>query len=219
MVANYTQGSKELAEDLTLPYAWVSLHINAQLEQDILQNTRLSHERNRVVCELQSVLESLQELDAKNWASLCNISGMTIYGAVALSWCQDAKLPQVWEGWHASRFPLKPLPEYERPARFLNPALLPQSNKLSEIVAHVNAQKLETPELYDLAVCATIVALKDPLDFDFAPDAYAKIRPQIAAFLKSRMLEKANRSAQEEALITDWSAKIKGSEFDIWEGA
>ena len=37
-----------------------------------------------------------------------------------------------------------------------------------------------------------------------------------AAFLKSRMLLKADRTKEENALIVSWSEKIRDTEFDIW---
>ncbi|WP_066707575.1 hypothetical protein [Celeribacter ethanolicus] len=143
---------------------------------------------------------------------------MTVYGAIALSWCKDAELSQVWEGWHASGFPLKPSPEFERPARFINPALMPVSDSLHDIL-NAEARKHEDPEIHTLAICARIAAMQGPLKFDIPLDSLKTAPPQIAAFLKSRTLEKPDRTAEENALIATWSATIKGTEFDIWEDA
>ena len=143
--------------------------------------------------------------------------GWTSYGAVALSWCEGARLEDVWSGWLTSGFPLKPLPEYERPARFLNPALVPQMVRLCEIVTWVNAQRYPDAPTYDLAIAAMIAGLKAPLVFDMAPEMMGAARPQVAAFLKSRMLQQASQSAEETRLIETWGATVKGSPYDIWE--
>ena len=156
--------------------------------------------------------DALKQVDAQRWNKLCDASGWTAYGAVALSWCQGATLPQVFDGWRASGFPLKPLPEYERPARFINPALLPRTRKLSELATAAE------PDI--LALCAMIAHSPEPLEFDVShPSLRGSPNPQIVAFLKSRMLQKPSRTQEEEDLIAAWSETVKGSEFDVWEGA
>lgn len=135
-----------------------------------------------------------------------------MFTAVALSWCEGATLPQVFDGWRASGFPLKPLPEYERPARFINPALLPQTRKLSELATAAE------PDI--LALCAMIAHSPEPLEFDVPhPSLRGSPNPQVVAFLKSRMLQKPSRTQEEDDLIAAWSETVKGSEFDVWKGA
>lgn len=143
--------------------------------------------------------------------------GWTSYGAVALSWCAGVQLRDVWSGWLASGFPLKPLPEFERPARFLNPALLPQTASLREIVAWANGQGYTEVAMYDLAISAVIAGLKVPLIFDMPAGQMAQASPQIAAFLRSRLLQKPGYGAEELALLDAWGARIKGSAYDISE--
>ncbi|WP_226554417.1 hypothetical protein [Celeribacter naphthalenivorans] len=168
--------------------------------------------------EDRTFLKELQSYNSKKWLSLCDALGPTVYGAIALSWCKDAELSQVWEGWHASGFPLKPSPEFERPARFINPTLMPVSDSLHDIL-NAEARKHEDSEIHTLAICARIAAVQGPLKFDIPLDSLKTAPPQIAAFLKSRMLEKPDRTAEENALIATWSATVKGTEFDIWESA
>ena len=136
---------------------------------------------------------------------------MTVYGAVALSWCKDADIKDVWEGWETSGFPLKPLPEFERPARFLNPALMPKTRSLKGIVGAVGNSSL--------AICAAIASSPEPLEFDLDLTVMHSAKPQLAAFLKSRMLQKQARTAEEESLLNAWSETVKGTEYDVWEGA
>ena len=191
-----------------------------------LELTRLAEKHHQATASSSNVynaltaefLSELTQVEASIWSSLCSAAGPTVYGAIALSWCKDAELSQVWEGWHASGFPLKPSPEFERPARFINPALMPVSDSLNDIL-NAEARKHEDPEIHTLAICARIAAVQGPLKFDIPLDSLKTAPPQIAAFLKSRMLEKPDRTAEESALIATWSATIKGTEFDIWESA
>ena len=159
---------------------------------------------------------NLSKLSAANWSSLCSAAGWTVYGAVALSWCKDAKLEDVWAGWLTSGFPLKPLPEHERPARFLNPALLPEVKTAEGINQWVLDQGYADAETYRLATCAVIAALNEPLEFHLPPEKYANAAPQVAAFLKSRLLRKADRSPEDDAIIETLSRTIRGTQWDIW---
>lgn len=164
-------------------------------------------------------LGDLRKVSAEDWSNICGGLGHSVYGAVALSWCQGATLAQVWSGWLASGFPLKPLPEYERPARFLNPALLPQTETLNQITGWVNEQRYPDAATYDLALSALIAGSQTPVELDMVPEAMRQARPQIAAFLKSHMLQKPARTPEEDALIAAWSERVKGTEFDTPEAA
>ena len=199
MTIDYVQGSLIPKDDLTLPYIWVSLHLNAQMEQETLANPRLSRETVRMENEISYLLEALKKVAMQKWWGLCDASGWTVYGAIALSWCQDAEISQVWDGWEASGFLLKPLPENERPAHFINPALLPQTSSLSEIVNFCPDKSLP--------ICATIAALKSPLEFDLPAENLKAATPQLASFLKSRMQQKTGRTAEEDKMIQVWSER------------
>ena len=207
MMPEYLQGSLVPEDDLTLPYIWVSLHLNAQMEQETLSNPRLSQETARMANEISYLLEALQEVPMQKWWNLCSASGMTVYGTVALSWCKDARIEQVWDGWEASGFPLKPLPEFERPARFINPDLLPKTSSLAQIIA-VSPDKT-------LPICAMIAALKEPLVFDLPADYLKNANPQIASFLKSRMEQKTDRTPEQDDLISIWTQTTKDTEWEI----
>ncbi|MFT6604983.1 MAG: hypothetical protein ACJA2X_000159 [Halocynthiibacter sp.] len=208
MTADYLQGSFIPKDDLTLPYAWASLHMNAQMELSTKNNPKLSNETARMSGQITYILEALKDVPMQTWANICAASGMTVYGAVAVSWCKDAEIGQVWEGWRASGFPLKPLPEFERPARFINAGLLPETNSLAAIIAAADSKTLP--------ICAMIAAMGGPLDFDISEDMLRNAPPQVASFLKSRMLQKSDRTEAENQLVETWSITIAGTEYDIW---
>lgn len=209
MTEQYEQGAVCLNNGMTLPYVWVSLHLNARLEMQLLSEPRMSRERDRFAQEIVTLLKGFEAVEAEHWIRFCTAAGQTTYGAVAQSWCKGATLAQVLDGWRASGFPLKPLPEYERPARFINPALLPDSRKLSGLI--------EAARPDSLALCAMIAHSDTPLDFDLPLDWLKSITdPQLAAFLKSRMLRIKDRSSEQDGLIAHWHAITRGSDFDIW---
>lgn len=205
--SNVYQGAGTYKDNLV--QKWVSFHEDAK-EYNQIQGLKSGYFRDEVDKKSYKKLFDFSKIKCKQWHSLCTAAGWTVYGAVALSWCEGAVLKDVWKGWEASGFPLIPKPEFERPARFINPALLPQTNKISEIKDASGSNIL--------AFCAMIVALGDtPPDFDLSSENLKTAPVPIAAFLKSRMLRKEERTEQEDALIRFWGDKIKGSKFDVWE--
>ena len=200
------------AQSYRLPELWSNLHLSI-VSWECGDPKRFNGENEAAATDrVFNLLKCLVDTPSENWLLICRGAGMTVFGAVALSWCEGATLPQVFDGWRASGFPLKPLPEYERPARFINPALLPQTRKLSEFATAAE------PDI--LALCAMIAHSPEPLEFDVShPSLRGSPNPQVVAFLKSRMLQKPSRTQEEEDLIAAWSETVKGSEFDVWEGA
>jgi len=155
----------------------------------------------------QGICRDLQKVNASNWLSIGKGAGITVYGTVALSWCKDAQIVQVWEGWMASKFPLLPLPKYERPARFINPALLPATDSLAEIIAFC-------PDV-SLPICTLLAALKEPLVFDLPSDQLKNANPQIASFLKSRMEQLVERTPEHDDLIQTLEQTVKGTKWEV----
>ena len=195
----------------TLADVWIMLHHDAYILANNSGTGAARGNTESVDLYDQRVLKMLVDVSLQEWEKLCTAAGWTAYGAVALSWCEGATLPQVFDSWRASGFPLKPLPEYERPARFINPALLPRTRKLSELAAAAE------PDI--LGLCAMIAHSPEPLEFDVPhPSLRGSPNPQIVAFLKSRMLQKPSRTQEEDDLIAAWSETVKGSEFDVWKG-
>ncbi len=189
--------------DMSLPYIWASLHLNGDLTKEFENNEQLTIEFERTLSQIVFLLESVKELDNKVWHTLCTGAGMTVYGAVALSWCKDAQLEQVWEGWEASGFPLLPKPEYERPARFINKELLPKSNSLKDIT--------QSADNKSLPIAAMIVALEDePLKFDLPESQIKGASPQVAAFLKKKAEAQGDVAPE---LIAHWSTTIEGTDY------
>lgn len=173
-------------------------------------------EEQRITSNIQSLLSGMKKVPSAEWARFCSALDWTVYGAVALSWCEGAELDQVWGVWLASGLLLKPIPELERPARFLNPALVPQVETLSAIVNAYSGQFTDDPDLYALAISASIAAQKNSLKFDMTQESLANAPPQVAAFLKSRILQKSTQTPEDNDLIEAWDRLLLGTEWDIW---
>jgi len=204
---NVFLGSHKDQSSKLLAKTWISLHENAKAWISTPLGEIQKKDRKLFDVADTNALSALQSINVNIWQSLCIGTGMTVYGAVALSWCEDAELSQVWEGWEASGFPLKPLPEFERPARFINPALLPTTNSLKEIIT--------IAENKSLPICAMMVAKRDSLEIDLPESMLKSATPQIASFLKAHMERKADRSADENALIEVWNKTVTGTEWEV----
>lgn len=79
-------------------------------------------------------LADLSKVDAEQWRRLCWGLGPNVYGCVGLSWCDGAQAADVWMDWKQSGYILEPGALAERPARFVNPRILPERHSLSDIV-------------------------------------------------------------------------------------
>lgn len=202
------QGAVDLGDGLTPIDIWQGLHANARSWADVPYGASQQQDRMLIDGTDLGVLKALASYPAEKWSALCEAVGWTVYGAVGISWCKGANLSQVWAGWEASGVKLKPMPDQERPARFINSALLPQSRKVSDLI--------EASSPSELAFCAMVASSSEPLDFGKSAGGYQAAPAQIAAFLKSRMLQKANRTPKEDALLQVWSQKVNGTEFDAW---
>ncbi len=210
-------GVKKVGKDMNMVSIWSGLHNRAKTPYVSEKIYADSPESDLVNGTDLFALQQLEGVAARDWWNFCSAVGWTAYGAVALSWCRDALPNQVWTGWVASGFPLKPLMEYERPARMINPALRPQTRNLREIAHWVVSQNPADANEYQFAVCACLVALKEPPVFDLEPAEYVEAPAQIAAFLKSRLLRKPDRTATEEAAIDVCSRTVKGTVWDVWQ--
>jgi hypothetical protein len=175
---DYSKGSLKPKDDLTLPYIWVSLHLNAQMEQETLANPRLSRETARMSGEIEYLLDALREVEFQKWWDVCEASGWTVYGAVGLSWCKGASAHDFWRAWTAAEYPLVPGASTERPCHFINPEILPQTTKLTQLIA--DCGNVCEP------ICVCIAAMKDTLVIDVNDAQVAQAEPTLRAFLNSR---------------------------------
>lgn len=200
-------GAFTLYDGLTLADLWQGLHGGARAWSSVERNSH--HTQNRLLIDGADVnlLQSLSACPAARWSAFCEAAGWTIYGAIALSWCADAELADVWSGWEASGFPLRPEPAHERPARLLNSALLPDTLSLRDLTEAAGNQTLP--------LCAMIAAKQVPLIYDLPDSMIARAGPQLAAFLKANMARMSDPTPQQRSLMEIWSQTVKDTEYDV----
>lgn len=204
---DYYLGAEKTPSDQLLISIWRKIHDEANIWGQFNRLPSRYNSRGDIDVKTLKSLTELNGLSREKWMNLSSGIGMTVYGAIALSWCKGAELSQVWEGWEASGFPLKSLPEFERPARFINPTLLPKTNSLLELTT--------IAENKPLPICAMIVAKGDALEADLSPEMATKANPQIASFLKTHMERKSDRTAEQDQMIEVWTQKVSGTEWEV----
>ncbi|MCF6445017.1 hypothetical protein [Nereida sp. MMG025] len=187
------------ANGATLPEIWVKLHRLARGWSDLWQSDDLEYERSNLDRTSLSLLQDMKDIEAESWINLCAAAGWTAYGAIAVSWCKNGTLEQVWASWGASGFPIKRTEGFERPAHLINSSLLPKTNSLSKIM--VMCQHRTLP------LCITQSARKGaPLTFDIPVQTLSKMPAQAAAFLLPLLETQNGLDADERHLADFWSA-------------
>jgi hypothetical protein len=145
-------------------------------------------------------LNDLEKIDAQAWRTLCHGIGLTVYGAVAMSWCKGAQLADVWDDWTASGYAFAPGLYSDRPAHFVNPGLLPRETSLQRMAQISGASQLQ--------LCAMIVASDGPIAFDLPLDSLKAAPPNIAAFLQDRLERQGPKSDDEQKLLSHWASSL-----------
>ncbi|WP_213549456.1 hypothetical protein [Vannielia litorea] len=162
MTGLYEDGSLRVGRDLTLPYIWTSLHINAEMEQETRSDPRYQRETARFEREIQGLLSALAEVDTRRWYTLCEAAGWTVYGAVGLSWCKGADARAFWHAWELSGYQPEPEEASARPCTFINSDFLSNATRLSQL--------LEEQDGFDLAICVNLASRNSPIVNDLSPD-------------------------------------------------
>lgn len=187
---DFSEGARLVGNGLSLPYIWTSLHLNAQMEQDILTSERLTRETARVEREIRSLLTFLGEVSTSRWWSMSEAAGWTIYSVIGLSWCKDANADDFWAAWDAVPYDLVPEASIERPMAFVNRKIMPQTRVLTEMVKACGGNGRR--------VSFAIAALQEPLVIDLTDEQIEFAEPEVLrAFIRSR-LGTALRSLPEE---------------------
>ncbi len=191
------KNATEIADEIYAPTIWVALHDNAALWERVGMAGDTLSQRANIDENDRALLKLLQNFPAESWQSLCAACGMTVYGAVALSWCQGAELDQVFAAWEASGAEMEAVPEWERPARLLNPALLPETESLRELALRADNDATR------LAIL--LAARREPLVFDLSERQLLSANAKLQGFLRQNLARKPERNAAEEALLTAWN--------------
>lgn len=180
MAEQFEEGAFTFENGMTLPYLWSALHLNAQMEQKLLNKPRFEREGERFSRELEALLSLLKGVEAEQWMTLCHAAGLTVFGVVGLSWCKNATAEMLWAAWDNTPYDLLPEPASERPLQLINRGLMPETSMLTEIVSACNNNGRRA--------CLAISALKGtPLAINIAVDIIERIHsPLLKAFVEKR---------------------------------
>lgn len=172
---NPYEGVIPLNDDLTLPYIWSAIHLSAKMASQFSDDKNYGGEVARMKESDLFLLEALREVPSETWARLCNASGWTLYGAIALSWCEDASLQLVGQCIEASGVPITPGAAFDRASSLLNPDLRPDTGSLTKI--------MEITGNDATAFCVGIAVAKHPLIQDLSEQLRGQAPPEVQTFL------------------------------------
>ncbi|CUH78198.1 hypothetical protein TRM7557_01765 [Tritonibacter multivorans] len=128
-------GAQLIGHETSLPKVWQRLHDNAFQWSHMLQTQAKQKNLDALDAIDLGLLSLLSDCPAKAWLTLCQGAGGTVMGAVALSWCQGAKLSEVRALWATSGVNITPVESFLRPARLLNPDMVQDQTSLKAILA------------------------------------------------------------------------------------
>lgn len=193
------QGPVTVGDGLTLADVWTSLHASAEAWQRAAEDADL---QARIDESDLSIMQTLCEVPAVRWHGLCDALGWTPYGSAALSWCAGADIDAVRDTWEATGTVLTPDPVVRRPARFLNPALIPASRKLSDLVRAGAGSNLQ--------ICLFIAARAEPVEIDLPRETLHGAAPQLTDFLRVGLQHRATPAPEDADLVSLFSAIAEG---------
>lgn len=196
-------GAHLLDGDVPLPKIWQRLHDNAT--QWVIMSGVAGQTKNLAALDEidRGLLKRLTEADAANWQQLCVGAGATQMGAVSLSWCGGASLTDVWSLWSASGVALGPTPQFRRPAQLLNPDLIGENTRLSDIL---NVSKSDT-----FAACIRCARAGSDLLFDVPDEQVQLVPPDVARFLVDAVECDLMVSEQADFFFEYWSQSFNVS--------
>ncbi len=192
-------GANEIAEGMFAPTIWTSLHTNAELWLRAGFSADTITQRASIQENDGAILRVLSTFPAAKWSAMCEAVGWTVYGAVGLSWCEGVTFSEVVAAWKETGLKINPTPEMRRPARMVNPAILPESDSLRETVIAVESDML--------SVAIVMAARREPVALDIPNNALASAHPMIANFLLSDY--GTLLSQEQEPLKIEWQKKVE----------
>jgi len=190
-----------VGDNLTLADVWTSLHASAEVWRNVPHDAA---QQERIDDSDLSMLRNLSRVPAALWQKLCEALGWTVYGSVGLSRCEGAEIGMVCAAWEASATVLTPDPVACRPAWLLNPALVPESRKLSDLMM--------AGEDSNLQICLFIAARSEPIEINLPEDTLQGAAPQLADFLRADLRRRNQPDAEDAALVSMFSGIIDTGE-------
>lgn len=173
---NELTGAIRAGAGLTLPEIWQTLHANAREWQSVPRNANFFDIREMLDDSDRQTLLMLQEIEAVQWEQVCNGSGWTAIGAIALSWCAGAQdLSRISDRWQLSGVPFSRDPLVRRTSGAIHPGCKPSVSLLSELVARLEGNVAR------ISLC--LAAWPDSFKNDLSPEVLETAPPQITGLL------------------------------------
>lgn len=189
------KGARTIEGPMTVVDIWQLLHTDAKEWRQVPRNSNFFKIREMLDDADRDALQKLHAFEADHWEHLCFGAGWTIIGAVALSWCNDATLERVVDAWRNVDTKIKPDAPTLRAAGMLCPRLLPESKRLSEIIATVER---------DAFTIALIIAAHDGNVETDLDDTTLSQAPDTLIPMLSYALQKSENDTKYAALLSEW---------------
>ena len=188
------KGVVTYGEGLTLVDIWTGLHSDAQMWQRSAFAADTLRQRAAVNENTTALLTSLNACEAVRWRALLDAQGVTQLGAIALSWCDGAALPDV--ATLVLQDITSPSDIDRRAASYLNPALVPETRSLSAMADAANN---------DAGVLVLMCLARDtPIDFDVSYQWLDGMPPAVGAVFLERYAPEV--SAVDAKIVANWQA-------------
>ncbi len=122
-----------MSRELSIIDIWQSIHANARFWPYHHDDKEFQDEQKAADGCVLSLLQTLDTIAPRRWIKLGEAAGWTPYGAVALSWCENVNMDDMFTAWGKALEGREPGDTELQPARLLNPNILPRP-KLSAII-------------------------------------------------------------------------------------
>lgn len=194
------RGARMVGEKASLPKLWTRLHDNA-VQWTIMCKQRAKKRNldalNNIDLELMQMLSNCTD---GRWIQLCKGAGETVPGAIGLSWCDDARIEDVWSMWFESGVPLGTDPVSRRFARLLNPALIEDVSNVSGL--------LRIAEKDVFLACVCLLRAEQPLIWDVSGESMQKAPDALAEFMLREFRHVESKPPSMQAFVDHWSARM-----------
>ena len=179
---------------MTLIDIWSGLHGDAlQWNRAAFAADTLS-QRAAIDDNSRALLETLSSCPSDRWLAFIQAQGITQTGAIALSWCDTALLPDV-AGFFLAH--IKTSTQIDRrAARLLNPAMVPTDRSLQAMVQSVESDVK--------SLVLTCLGDLRPVVFDISQDWLRSLPPILGAVLLERYDPSVSKLAP--AILDQWKA-------------
>lgn len=183
--------------DLNLPLLWLQLHQDAAMTTGV-GSERVANKEDVEAFNIKS-LRHLKSVPVHRWSALCAGAGWTTYGAMATSWCQDAKVSHLLEGWLAAQLPPVASETYDRPIRMISRDILPKGAGLGAL------NDLSGNSLAGL--CLLVRSADHRIALDMSEAQLASAAPELIVVLLDNLSSGADRRPPEPSLLSAWAGR------------